>query len=313
MRIRNKGIEIVLNFNTFYFRDEIFEDEWEKYVSSLVQKLLMLKNDIQTEGLSIKLLTKYLQSENGLDAVLALMGISQESFVRLITFLKIVNDPEANALINKKYWKILYKETEVRFDRLKKEIKNNEKVAKGIASLLIRGSDLPVIRNVLPLFEFKKFDISKLNFEVTSLIDTIIRYKTKGQYSASAQNNPESVIKKLLEKNGIKFATGKLKGVRRNLDFIIPNKDEPMIIIESSYEITTGSGMGDKAKIEIEVSKDIKKNYPNAYFIGFVDGIGWYVRKSDLKRVVLAFDEVFTFHKIQLQRFEKFIKEVMKL
>lgn len=313
MRAKNLGVEIVLNFNTFYFRDEIFEDEWEKYISSLVQKLLMLKSDIQTKGLSIKLLTKHIQSEGGLDAVLALMGISQESFMRLITFLMIVNDPRANALINRKHWKILGRENEVRFDRLKKEIQNNKKAAEGIASLLIKASSLPVIRNALPLFEFKKFDISKLNFEVTSLVDTIVRYKAKGQYSALSQNNPENVIRKLLEKNRVRFTSGKLKGIRRNLDFIVPSKDEPVIIIESSYEMTTGSSMGDKAKIEIEVSKDIKKNYPSAYFVGFVDGIGWYVRKSDLERVVLAFDEVFTFHNIQLQRFEKFIKEVMKL
>jgi len=53
----------------------------------------------------------------------------------------------------------------------------------------------------------------------------------------------------------------------------------------------------------------IKEHYPNATFIGFVDGIGWYVRKGDLKRMVTAYEDVFTFHKDELSRFEKLLIE----
>ena len=46
--------------------------------------------------------------------------------------------------------------------------------------------------------------------------------------------------------------------------------------------------------------------------LGFVDGIGWYVRKGDLKRMVTAYEDVFTFHKDELQRFEKLLIEKFK-
>jgi len=42
-----------------------------------------------------------------------------------------------------------------------------------------------------------------------------------------------------------------------------------------------------------------------------VDGIGWYVRKNDLKRMVVAYEDVFTFHNQELVRFEKQLKGVM--
>ncbi len=313
MKNKDKKLQIVKQYNTFYFHDEIFEEEWESYVSSLLQTLLLLKNDVKTHGLTEKLIAKYLQTENGLDCILALLGISQESFSRLITFLLRINDEQANKLINRRYWKNLEKsEKEIGFKQLKLEIRKNSKISDGVANLLMRGATLSVLRNALPLFEIKKFDISKLSFKTEALLDTIIRYKTKGQYTASAKNNPENLIRKLLEINGINFTSGKIKGIRRNLDFIIPSKENPMIIIESSYEVTTSSAMGDKAKTEIEVGNDIKRIYPQTYFIGFIDGIGWYVRKSDLEKIVQAFDDVFTFHKIQLQRFEKFIKEVVQ-
>jgi hypothetical protein len=91
------------------------------------------------------------------------------------------------------------------------------------------------------------------------------------------------------------------------MDFIIPNKDNPLIIIESSFLATTSSGQGDKSKTEISIDSLIKEHYSKVTFIGFVDGIGWYVRKGDLRRMVTAYEDVFTFHKDELQRFEQLL------
>jgi len=91
------------------------------------------------------------------------------------------------------------------------------------------------------------------------------------------------------------------------MDFIIPNKKSPRLIIECSYSVTTASGMGDKAKTEKTVADYLKKNYPNVIFVGFVDGIGWYVRRGDLKRMVDAYDFVFTFHQEEMKKFEELL------
>ena len=92
------------------------------------------------------------------------------------------------------------------------------------------------------------------------------------------------------------------------MDFIIPNKRTPRIIVESSFLVTTSSGQGDKSKTEISIRQLIKQHYPRAMFLGFVDGIGWYVRKEDLKRMVSAYEDVFTFHKDELSRFEAMLQ-----
>jgi hypothetical protein len=96
------------------------------------------------------------------------------------------------------------------------------------------------------------------------------------------------------------------------MDFIVPNKTSPKLIIECSYSVTTASGMGDKAKTEKTVTNYLKENYLGVFFVGFVDGIGWYVRRGDLKRMVDAYDFVFTFHKKELQKFENLLTEVFK-
>jgi len=98
---------------------------------------------------------------------------------------------------------------------------------------------------------------------------------------------------------------------KRKMDFIIPDSKNPVIIIECSFLATTSSGQGDKAKTEIMIGDLIKKHHPTAAFIGFVDGIGWFVREGDLRRMVGAYHDVFTFHPDELARFDAFIAATM--
>lgn len=100
---------------------------------------------------------------------------------------------------------------------------------------------------------------------------------------------------------------------KRTMDFIIPDQANPKIIAESSFLVTTSSGKGDKSKTEISIRGLISEHYPNAKFVGFVDGIGWYARQNDLKRMVSAYDDVFTFHPDELERFKEMLTETFKL
>ncbi len=152
------------------------------------------------------------------------------------------------------------------------------------------------------------------------MIDTLIRYKEKGSYAGKAQNNAEIVIKNLLEEMEISFEQSvdleKLKeqapNEKRTMDFIIPNRKTPQVIIESSYLGTTSSGQGDKAKTEIAIRNLLAEHYPSTHFWGFVDGIGWYVRKRDLRRITEAFEDVFTLQKLELKRFQQSLIAVLK-
>lgn len=302
----------VINKNTFYFQNIDFEEEHETYVASLAQNLFLLKKKVEQEGLKEGIFVEHLQSyEDGLDALLTLTGFSKESLLRIITFLRVVNDKTLNKLVKKEEWPKEDFEREWPLDKIKKLVKENKKFAEGLVNLFFKGSTVPIIRQVVPLFEFKKLDINKLNFSTESLIDTIIRYKTKGSYAASKLNNPEVVIEKILNELDSSFEKGKVLNVPRTMDFIIPNRKVPQMIIECSYVVTTSSGMGDKAKTEQRVAESIKKNYPSCLFVGFVDGIGWYVRRGDLKRMVNAYDFVFTFKKDEIENFKKLLNSVL--
>lgn len=316
-------INTVKQKNTFYFFNPKFEEDYEGYINSLKETLLNVKNRVETEGLRKEIFEELIaEKENGLRVLLALSGFSNEYLKRLTTVIRIVDEPELNKLVLKEKWDDKAKPNNIKEwsdEIILKRLKNNEYFRRGIVNLFFEGSSIPFLAETIPLFELKKLSISKLKFEIPEMIDSLIRYKEKGSYSGKKGNNPEILIQAILNRLDIDFETGDLKQLidnapdnKRTMDFIIPNKKNPLIVIESSFLATTSSGQGDKSKTEISIDVLIKQYYPNATFIGFVDGIGWYVRERDLERMVTAYEDVFTFHQDELKRFEKLLIKKIK-
>jgi len=322
-KITEDKFKTVIQKNTFYFFNPKFEEDYEGYINSLKETLLNVKNRVETEGLKKEIFEELIsEKENGLRVLLALSGFSNEYLKRLTTIIRIVDNQELNKLVNKEKWY-----NDIKIENINewsdvtilKMIKKNKYFKKGIINIFFEGASIPFLADTIPLFELKKLSISKLKFEIPEMIDTLIRYKEKGSYSGNKKNNPEILVKKILDKLNIPFETGDLNELidnapdnKRTMDFIIPNKKNPIIIAESSFLVTTSSGQGDKSKTEISIDSLIKEHYPKAKFIGFVDGIGWYVRKGDLKRMVTAYEDVFTFHNDELKRFEIFINKAIE-
>jgi len=320
MNIHQAKYQTVIDKNTFYFYNPIFQETYESYINSLKETLLVLKNQVEIHGLRKELFETLLaEKQHGLRVLLALTGFANESLKRLITVARVTDNVELSKLLYKDHWVEKESRNELKEwsdQKIAKLIQDNLHFRAGIVNLFFEGSTIPFLAQTLPLFELKKLSISKLKFETPALIDTLVRYKEKGSYSGKSENNPEHLIATLLQNLHIPFEKGDLDKLfknesvaKRTMDFVLPTTTNPKIIIESSFSVTTSSGQGDKSKTEANIKKLIEKYYPSAKFIGFIDGIGWYVRPGDLKRMVSAFDEVFTFHADEIERFKLYLKQ----
>jgi len=303
---------IVINKNTFFFRNEDFENQTEAYISSLSKLLVLLKQEIEIkktiEDKKAVITKLIMEKEDGLHAVLSLSSISEEFLLRLFTFIRTVDDPELKKLIIKGAFPEQKNHKEWSKQYLFKRIRNNQELARTLVNLLFEGFSVPLLQKVIPLFELKKFNFGKLDFSTENLLDSLVRHSRKGSYKASGYNDAINLVTSILDKNSIPWQSNKIvEYIGRKIDLVIPDISNPQIFIESSYEVTTSSGMGDKAKTEMGVAQDVRRYYPNAVFIGFIDGIGWYARQSDLRRLISAFDNVFTFEKTELERFIEYI------
>lgn len=245
MRSLVSKFKTVIEKNTFYFSDMVFEEGYESYLNSVRETLLVLKNSVETSGLRKELIEGLLQKENGLTALLALTGFSNEYLKRLITIIRVADDSELSKLVLKNKWcpnesSAYLKEWSDA--QIPKMICQNQYFRKGVVNIFFEGATIPFLANTIPLFELKKLSISKLEFEVPAMIDTMVRYKEKGSYSGKKSNNAENVIAELLDRLKLSSETGDLdrlakseSNLKRTMDFIIPNKQKPRVIIESSF------------------------------------------------------------------------------
>ncbi|MCU0393919.1 MAG: hypothetical protein MUE81_22645, partial [Thermoflexibacter sp.] len=97
--------QTVLDKNTFYFYNPVFQEKYESYINSLNETLLVLKNKVETQGLKKDIFENLLaEKENGLRALLALTGFANESLKRLITVVRVAENKELAKLLLKDKW-----------------------------------------------------------------------------------------------------------------------------------------------------------------------------------------------------------------
>lgn len=132
----------VIQKNTFYFFNAKFEENYEGYINSLKETLLIVKNKVETEGLKKEIFEWLLtEKENGLRALLALTGFSNEYLKRLTTIIRIVDDSELNKLVYKEKW---YNKTspdniqEWSDSTILKHIQKNKYFRKGLVNIFLK-------------------------------------------------------------------------------------------------------------------------------------------------------------------------------
>lgn len=83
----------------------MFEEKYEAHITGLRDTLLVLRNQIQNQGLTKELIENLLlEKTNGLKVLLALTGFSNETFKRLITFIRVIDDEELSKLSYRDQW-----------------------------------------------------------------------------------------------------------------------------------------------------------------------------------------------------------------
>lgn len=60
VRTTPEKVNTVLTHNTFWFQDRVFEEEYEAHITVLRETLLVLKNQVQNQGLTKELIDNLL-------------------------------------------------------------------------------------------------------------------------------------------------------------------------------------------------------------------------------------------------------------
>lgn len=231
-----------------------------------------------------------------LKALVSVIGLSEERLKRVVSLIrfKFYNDDF------KSEWNVKYISNKILIDSGFREL---------LIDFFINGRNSKVGREI-PLYYMRNFNLHKKEFirdlKEFSYVERILNdNEIQGKYSNEVGAHVENIIRNKLEQykktinNKLKYEIQKeFPLLNKNIDFLIPSVDAPILLIESSYNITTGSGQSKRADQLVELYGILMRHNANhrnnkIIMVNYCDGFGWVGRQNDLHRIYDASDFVF--------------------
>ncbi len=285
--------------NTMSF---MIDDEFDKKFLLSIEPLTNYINNNCDELTNKESLTRFLTEDSEfsafdkLKAFVSLIGLSEERLKRVVSLLRYRFNGEEFR-------------TEWDVKRISKTIQEDFVFRDLLIEFFISGRDSKIGVDI-PLYYMRNFKLTDREF-----IEDLRDYKyverilndneIQGKYSNEVGAHVEKIIKNRLDNYresiniNLKYEIQKeFPLLNKNIDFLIPSVNSPIILIESSYNITTGSGQSKRADQLVEFYATLMRNNANhrgnrIIMLNYCDGFGWVGRQNDLHRIYDASDFVF--------------------
>jgi len=270
---------------TPFVYDEELESQFDTLLErrkSTIDKIRVL---VETKTFSIDGLVSLIKDdpEEALNAIISVLGLSQEEFFRHVTLLRFekltAEDVEKQTEGFTSEWKM---------GRITKEISKNPQFATDVIKMLL-GERRREMEQRVPRFLLGKLDPNKMRLEPNALIDSLIRTGLKGRYDAQKGKPIVETAVKILKDLKVQYSDGEItvRGVSRKMDIVVPSNDNPLVFVECGVFATTARELSEKGLVERVVRQEVEKNYPDAVIVRILDGIGWLARGGDALRDVM--------------------------
>jgi len=231
-----------------------------------------------------------------LKAFVSLIGLSEERLKRVVSLLRYRHNAEDFR-------------TEWDVKRISRTLQNDNAFRELIIEFFIGGRNSRIGAEI-PLYYMRNFKLTDPEF-ITDLrdhkyVERILNdNEIQGKYSNEVGAHVERIIQTRLESYKANINRTLLYEIQKefpllnkNIDFLIPSVNAPIILIESSYNITTGSGQSKRADQLVEFYSTLMRHNANhranrIIMLNYCDGFGWVGRQNDLHRIYEASDFVF--------------------
>lgn len=231
-----------------------------------------------------------------LKAFISLIGLSEERLKRVVS------------LIRYRIYEDSFR-TEWDVDRISRTMQMNSDFRDLLIDFFINGRHSRV-GEYIPLYYMRNFKLGEDNFMDdlgnSRYVERILNdNEIQGKYSNAVGDHVEKIIhtklnlyKEQVNDRLVYDVQKEFPLLNKNIDVLIPNVETPIILIESSYNITTGSAQSKRADQLVEFYGILMKHNANhrnnkIIMMNYCDGFGWLGRQNDLHRIYDASDFVF--------------------
>lgn len=178
------------------------------------------------------------------------------------------------------------------------EIPNNVEMRQLIAHFLAQPEEYS---NQIPEFIIKCFYLRPGWIGVLQdkrQVEAIVRNALQSKYAVHIGLALEKNIIEVVKGLGLKFMKGPIEIVdNKEVDVVIPDTKNPLVLIMSSYALTTASSQSSRANEQELMYQNIqthnRRRRQKVKLLNVIDGGGWLARSNDLKKMMDSCDKCF--------------------
>jgi hypothetical protein len=306
------GFDLWKNSMSFLIDDE-FDRTFLGGVRELADFIVDSRHDLQEAETLNDLLTNVeheISSVMRLKSLVSIIGLSEERLKRVVSLVRF------------KFFQENF-QTEWSVDVIDRKIQTNSDFRELLIEFFINGRNSR-IGAYIPLYYMRNFRLLEDDF-MDSLANTsyVERILNDSEVNDKYSNGIGAHVEKIIEKRLIKYkeeindslvyeVQRELPLLNKNIDFLIPSVANPIILIESSYNITTGSGQSKRADQLVDMYGIIRRYNANRrtnkmIMVNFCDGFGWVGRQNDLRRIYESSD--FVFNQANMEQLDLILNE----
>lgn len=272
------SVKDVLGQLTPFVYDEDLEGHFDELLERRKSTIRKIRSVVSSNKFSPESVVAIVKEdpEEALNAIISVMGLSQEEFFRHVTLLRLQRTAEMAAEMEEETEAFT---SEWKMKAITKRISTDSEFATSIVRLLF-GQRRNEMRERVPRFLLDKLDEKKIRLEPDALIDSLVRTGLKGRYDVKKGKPIVDTAVEILKVLKVEFSDGELSvpGVSRKMDIVVPNIIRPLVLVECGVFATTARELSEKALVEGRVRQDVAKTYPEAVLVRILDGIGWLAR-----------------------------------
>lgn len=292
--LRKMSFDELFNSTTMFYVNEKYEKSIEKEVQSKVDELFSELKGIGTkEGLK-----KYIiENKDSLDNLTSLMEISTERFKRMVSMIR-----KDRGFVFSTEWSL---------GKIRTAMMESPAMMESVIDLIFNGRNDDKLKSKIPAFYLDNMCIDDTT--LAKLTDkNSIRLFVKRGYEGRYSNNIgdcildeiEGRLKQVCAKYGLYYEKNvRIPALDRAVSFVVENSDDPQLIFDVSYSVTTSSSQGTKKETARKTEAYAKKQHmagKSFTYINFLDGAGWIGRQADMREIHRCSDFVLNFNNLNL-------------
>lgn len=292
--VKKLSFEEIFNSATMFYVNEDYEKTIENEVQEKVDELYLKLKDIATrEGLE-----KYIrENKDALDNITSLMEISTERFKRMVSMIR-----KDRGFVFQTEWGL---------GKIRTAMLDSQAMMENVINLIMNGRNDEKLRNKIPFFYLDNMVINDTTMKKLTDKDAIrlfVKRGLEGKYSNNISDTINRDIEKKIKSVCAKYGLDYQKEVRvpaldRTVSFVLENPNNPTMIIDVSYSVTTSSAQGEKKNTARIISSIVKERTTDGHpctYVNFLDGAGWIARQADMKDIFQSSDYTINFNNIDM-------------